>query len=525
MQEQIILIKEMMLGIWSKKHYIIIVTWLICPLAWFSITLMPDQYESEARVYVDTQSLLRPLMKGLMVETDPNIQIQLMVKTLLSRPNLERIARMNDLDLNVDTSEQFERVIDSLENKIEVSRTGRENIFTISSSQANPELAQNIVQSALTVFIENTLGESRQDSDTAQKFLDQQINEYELRLIAAETRLKNFKQKYHSSLPENARDYTGALAINKGKLKEAELKLLEAQTRLDSARAQLNGQKNLQGDGTGSGIQMVTQFDERIKQLQADLDTLSLRFTDQHPDVKELKRRLEQLNIAKSEEIEQFKAASQDNPDALQVLNENPVYQEMKIQVNELENDVASLTVRVEDYKNRIAILEQQILTIPEVDAEFMSLNRDYSIVKKRYEELLNRQESAQLAQQAERSTEKIQFRVIDPPKFPIEPTGPKRTLFAILAFVASIVLGLGLSFLLNSINPKVISASQLTRETNLPIFGIVSANSNLGIIPSLKRKKRLFLASNLMLTLMLFGLISYYHFSDQLLPYITRFF
>ena len=87
------------MGFGLKKHYVIISTWLLCPIGWLGVTTLPDQYESSARVYVDTQSLLRPLMKGLMVETDPNTQIRLMIKTLLSRPNLERITRMTDLDL------------------------------------------------------------------------------------------------------------------------------------------------------------------------------------------------------------------------------------------------------------------------------------------------------------------------------------------------------------------------------------------------------------------------------------------
>ena len=105
-------------GIWLKRRYIIIATWLICPLGWYVVASMPNVYESEARVYVDTQSLLRPLLKGLTVETNPNTQIKLMIRTLLSRPNLERISRMTDLDVQAENSEEYEQIIKDLKEDI-----------------------------------------------------------------------------------------------------------------------------------------------------------------------------------------------------------------------------------------------------------------------------------------------------------------------------------------------------------------------------------------------------------------------
>ena len=153
MQEILEQIIDYLKGIWIKRRYIMISTWLICPLGWYFIAAMPDVYESEARVYVDTQSLLRPLLRGLTVETNPQTQIRLMVKTLLSRPNLERISRMTDLDVQANTNEEYEAIIARLKNDLKISTAGRENIYTLSIDDKNPEMAKNIVQSALTVFI------------------------------------------------------------------------------------------------------------------------------------------------------------------------------------------------------------------------------------------------------------------------------------------------------------------------------------------------------------------------------------
>jgi uncharacterized protein involved in exopolysaccharide biosynthesis len=142
-------------GIWLKRRYIMIATWLICPMGWIMVSQLEDVYESQARVYADTQSILRPLLRGLTVETNPDTQLKLMVKTLLSRPNLERIARMTDLDINASNTEEFEDIISELQSGIKINMSGGRsaaNIFTISYSAKKPEVAKKVVQSALTVF-------------------------------------------------------------------------------------------------------------------------------------------------------------------------------------------------------------------------------------------------------------------------------------------------------------------------------------------------------------------------------------
>ena len=79
-------------GIWNKKRYIMISTWLICPVGFFYVMSLPDVYQSSAKVYVDTPSVLQPLLRGLAIQNDPRQEIAMMVKTLLSRPNIEIIA-------------------------------------------------------------------------------------------------------------------------------------------------------------------------------------------------------------------------------------------------------------------------------------------------------------------------------------------------------------------------------------------------------------------------------------------------
>lgn len=508
-------------GIWLKRRYIIVSTWLLCPASWIFISQLDNVYKSEARVFADTQSLLRPLLKGMTVETNTDDQILLMVKTLLSRPNLERITRMTDLDIQVSTPAAYEELIEDLKTGIIIKKRGgrRENIFTISYEHKDPEMAKSVVQSALTVFIENTIGENRSESDSATKFLDTQLKEYENRLLADEAKLTDFKQKYSDVLPNQYGGYYEKLNIAKEQLKSIELSLSETESQLKNAVAQLEASNKESNGATQNKVQdsnsIVTSYDGRITELESMLDSLLLKYTDKHPDVSEAQNRLTHLNSLRDKEIKDYLNTNSDN--SITQLSQNPVVQNLQIQINSLQSQAASIRVRRDNYANDVKELENKIHILPEIEAELTSLNRGYGITKAQYEKLLGRKETAQLAKQAEDTTSKVNFKIIDPPRAPTEPTGPKRILFLILATFLGAGAGIGLSLIFSQLNPVVTSRNQITRTTGIPVFGIVSATENLGLQKWHRKKTIIFVISNTVLLGLLACFIVYATFPEAI--------
>jgi polysaccharide chain length determinant protein (PEP-CTERM system associated) len=528
MQEVIEQILDYMKGMWIKRRYLMIATWLICPLGWLLVSQLQDNYESEARVFADTQSILSPLLKGMTVESNPDLQIRQMVTTLLSRPNLERISRMTDLDVQATTPQEFDNLISRLRDGISIKKTGgnRQNIFNIKFTDNDPTMARDVVQSVLTVFIENTRGDNRKDSDSAQQFIDSQITEYENRLSEAEGRLTNFKQKYSEVLPNQYGGYYEKLNNSKEQLKSIELILLETQTQLAASKAKLSqpaSSSSSQQSNIVDSNSIKTTFDDRITELTGQLDSLQLRYTEQHPDVKEVQRRLDHLSNKRDIEIEEYLSSSNDDSNEYAPISQNPVIQEIQIQVNQLEGQVASMEVRANNYRNTVKELENKIHILPEIEAELVGLNRGYDITKKQYETLLDRREKAQIGQSADETTSQINFKVIDPPRVPLKPAGPKRILFYVAVTFLGVGVGLGLSFLFSQINPVVTSSSQVSRATGIPIFGIVSATESIGLQSRDKRKTILFVVSNSLLILMLCFFIAYSLFPEAIQAPIHR--
>ncbi|MCC2614851.1 lipopolysaccharide biosynthesis [Aestuariibacter halophilus] len=482
-QEAIDQVMNYVKGVWIKKRYIIVSSWLICPIGWGVVATMPDEYESSARLFVDTNSLLRPLLRGLAVYNNPEQQVNLVAQTLLSRPNLEKIAREADLDITVNTQAEMDELVEGLRQNIKIASTQEQNIYTIRYTSESPELSQRVVRITLNEFIESSLGSNRQSSDSAEEFLTRQIEEYEQRLEEAEQRLADFKISRIDRAPGETGDYYAQLQRVQDELQVTELRLLELESQLKAAKDQLSGEAPVFGlaqqaaPSADLSPAIATKYDARIANMEANLDELLIRYTDNHPDVVKTKSMLENLREDRAKLIKELSQVAQSTGSYSQFgnINQNPVYQEMKLAVAQYENQIASLRVRAEQYRKRQGELKQIIDLVPQIEAEAQGLNRDYEITRQKYLELLQRKEQAELSRKAEATSDDVQFREIDPPTLPTKPTGPNRIMFYSLVLIFGFGTGLGIAFLVSQIKPVVLSASQLKNTFNIPVFGYVS--------------------------------------------------
>lgn len=461
-------------GIWRYRWFTMALAWVIALGGWVAVSRMPDQYQASARVYVDTSSLLRPLLSGLATQSNVGQRLQLMARTLLSRPNLEKVTRMADMDIAAKTPEQMEELIDNLSRGIKFRDTRQENLYTISYENKDGEVAKRVVQALLTIFVESTLGETRDDTNSAQKFLVQQIKKYEARLIESEARIKEFKRKNVSQMPSSGLDYFQRMQEAQANLTEANLLLKEAINRSDELKRQIRGEEPVFGfGGRPSLIPKQKHFlDERIQSLQSRLDELLLQYTDQHPEVMSVKSTIELLEKQRQEELDALPVATE--PTASPV-EQNPVYQQLKIARGRVDANVASLTVRAKEYKDRVDELKMKVNIIPEIEAELKGLNRNYDLTKSNYNALVARLESAKMGEQVEKTGEDVKFKVIDPPRVPILPSGPNRILLSSAVLLGAIGAGIALAFLLSQVRPAVYDQRTLQKLSGLPVFGSVS--------------------------------------------------
>jgi polysaccharide chain length determinant protein (PEP-CTERM system associated) len=462
-------------GMWHRRWIGLAAAWLAAFVAITIVYRIPERYEASARVYVDTESLLKPLLAGLAIQPNIDQQVALISRTLISRPNVEKLVRMADLDLGARSEGARDGLIDGVMNTIRMSGGSSTNLYVISYRDPNPERAKKVVQSLLAIFVESSLGDKRQDSRTAVKFIDDQIKHYVETLQASENRLKEFKLKYIGVAERDGQDYFGRLSRLGSDIENAKLELEAAEQSRDAYRNELQGETAtfLPDVAPNQTNEVLPEIDGRISTLKKGLDALLLKYTDEHPDVVSTKRLIEQLEHQRSADLDARRKATTGKP-AAPSTDRNPVFQQLRVSLADAEATVASARSKLAGYRGQYAQLKAQAQLVPQIEAEYSQLNRDYDIQKKTYESLLARREAAGMGMDVQDSGG-AQFRVIDPPRVSPEPVAPNRTALLGLAFAASLLAGVLASFLASQMMPIFHDARALRDVTKRPILGMVS--------------------------------------------------
>jgi len=495
------------------KWWSLIFAWLVCLGGWGFVSQMPDVFTATTRVHVDTRSILRPLLSGMTIQPDIGSQIRLMTRLIFSRPNIEKIAKMTDLDLTAKDEKSMEKLVLNLQ-KAMVIEGGENNLFSISVTDPDPKMAKKIVQAVLTLFVEQSLGESREDSDSAQKFLEQQIKEHERRLQVAEQAREDYKRANYGLMSggnDGGKDLYAQLNQMASQKEEAKLQVQEAIQRRDEIQRQLKDEEPMiqsYESETESAVVESSPLDVRIETLRSKQDELLLKYTDKHPAVVTLKKSIADLERQKKAEIEAAAVEQPDKPALAKGMEANPIYQQLKIALGEAEANIASLTARAKAYDDKIELLKQQMDDRLKVETQLQGLNRDYDTVKVNYNELLKKRETARMSGTVEQTTDAVKFRIVDPPQVPSKPSAPNRILLSSLVLLGSLVTGLGFAILLSLLRPSFGTIQGLRDSTGLSVLGGISMNW----IPEARRKKRRefmqFLAAVVSLVILYVGVV-----------------
>lgn len=480
MEELISQITTVSKGMWKYRWTGLLIAWVVTLLGSVFVLSVPDKYEASARIFVDTQSILKPLMSGLAIQPNVDQQVVMLSRTLISRPNVEKLIRMADLDLKSQSKADQEALIDALMKNLEIKNVGRDNLYVLSYRDTSPEKAKKVVQSLVSIFIESSLGDSRKDSDTAKRFIDDQIKSYVTKLEEAESRLKAFKLRNIEIQTADGKDMSEHLSAVSGQLNQARLELREAENARDSARHQLALEKSQNADVTSrsllqeSAMSISTpELDGRIEVQKRNLDMLLQRYTDVHPDVVSTRRLIKELEILKRKEVEEMRKTAMANPGAAS--SNSLAYQEISRLLATSEVQVASMRARVGEYSERFNRARELIKTAPQVEAEFAQLNRDYDINKKNYNDLVSRRESATLSGDLDSAAGVANFRLIDPPRASPKPVAPNRFLLMPLALLAAISAGLAATFVTSQLRAVFYDARSLKDAVGLPLLGVVT--------------------------------------------------
>jgi polysaccharide chain length determinant protein (PEP-CTERM system associated) len=492
MLETIAQLRTLLRGIWNYRWTGLITAATVGLIGGLLSIFWPAKYEASARVFVDTQSILKSALINVAVPPNAEQQVAMVARTLISRPNVAEVMNSAQLNLNANDSREREKIIDDLIKDIEFKSSGSPNapnLFTLSYKHHKPETAKAVIQRLQSIFVETSLKNSRVDADSGRRFLDDQIKDYEQKLLLSENALKEFKIKNMGLVPgAGGGDYFSRLQDIEAQVRQARFEVKQSESARDSVKRQLSGESPTLGQGDETivtnpvtGAKIKTDIEERLEAAKKRLDEFRSRYTEEHPDVIGTRRIVETLEQQRKDEIKAFAANPGGAPGTTITRStvSNPVYKELRVQLADAESTLAIQRSKLSEYENRLARTQETASAVPKVEAEFTQLTRDYESNKLNHRKLIDSRESVSITNAMASTAGVAEIRVIDPPRVSPRPASPNRFVLLIASLLAALGAGFGAALMRDQSKPTFFDVRALRTFTGMPLLGGVSYVTN----------------------------------------------
>lgn len=448
------------------------VAWVIGMLGAVVLLFVQDRYEASAKIYVDTQTVLKPLMTGLAFQPDVDQQVKMLARTVISRPNVEQLMKSPAVGLPAPAPGRYDYEVEKLKDKIKFVPSGSGNLYSISYRDVDPQRARRLVESLVNMFIASSSVAKQRDSAEASRFIEEQIKAYEAKLTEAENRVKDFKLRHFGVTGVANQDYFSRMAALSDEVARLKLELSAAEQSRDALRKELSGedpQLPPESLPTGGAAPPKSDVEVRLEAQRRLLDDLLRRYTDAHPDVASVRRTITQLEV----QLRQEEAAARSKGKGHAATN--PVYQRLRVSLAEAEATVASLRTRLAVQQGRLDQIRATASQIPQAEAELAQLNRDYDIIRRNYDQLVARREAASLGVKIDETSGLADFRLVDPPQVAPTAVVPSRRMLAALIALLALAAGAGAAYGLAQLRPVINDMRTLRELTRRPVLGAVS--------------------------------------------------
>lgn len=469
-------------GIWRYRWPAMLAAWCIVLVGWpVAYLVSQPSFTAKAQVYIDTKSVLSPVLKGLTLPTNPSVQIGLMMRQLTARPNLERVIAEVGLDGDESDSTPSDIILETLRGSIVLTaeRTGSDteltNFYSISYTSRDHEVATAVVQSLISAFAENTRAQVRADTDQAIRYLDNQIRARRAQIDDVERRLRDFQQHNLTALTliSGSAGYFEQLAAAQDQLRNVEIDIQKAKSRRAVLQAEIASTPTRIRVVGDDGMPMRTAQEQRLADLRDELDQSVLKYTESYPALRKLRERIANLET---------EIARSPDPASTQA---NVLYDQLQLRMTDLVGTLAELEIQHDHYDQRVKRLQDQISTLPAIEADLNRLRDEHAKTVEGYQALIARRQMIDIGRNLSeekgdaRLGEDFEFRVIEPPSVPVDSTllavWHKRLALAAGVLAVGLAGGIALAFGLVRLRPPIFGQRALGEITRLPVYGVIS--------------------------------------------------
>jgi polysaccharide chain length determinant protein (PEP-CTERM system associated) len=415
-------------------------------------------------------------MEGRAVATGNADRAAIAREVIFSRKILDEIVDVGGWKKTNPTPLELERIIDNIKSRISVANL-RENLIQITYKDSDAERAYLVTQRLADLFIQESLAAKERESSDAYHFIDSQVEIYRAKLTDAEGKLKAYRGENADARPGSETDSNTRIGELRTQVENARMDLMEQRSKESALVSQLSGETEITAVQTREG-----QYRARLAELQTQLDTLLLTYTDKHPDVIRVRHQMADLqDQVKREEAQREQRTAANSPPLLDdAVQFNPLYQELRSKLAEVRRNIAAQQSRMAASESLLQSELDRGRRIADSENRLSELTRDYEVNRDIYQDLLKRRENARVSMNLDADHRGLTFVIQEPAELPLRPSGLRFMHFSLAGLGAGILFPIALLFGLVRLDPRIRVASQIERLTGIPVLASVPVYATL---------------------------------------------
>ena len=429
---------------------------------------LKKNYTSAVQLYVDDRNLVSPLMDT--ENTADRDKAKLAKQELFANDIVDEILDVVGFADNSTSPAEREELRDDLINDTGVLNINNQ-LLEIYYSHSDPKIAFQTTSLYAELFLKKTMDSTNEETSEAFEFILDQVGTYRSKLEDAERRLEKFRN-------ENP----GVSALTGGNVTA---RIIELQRDYDTTQLlyaeQSQTRKTLQAELSNESSTLAHDYQmgqtrDQLGSLQAQIDTLSLSYTNDYPDIIRLRQQMD--DVRNQAALRTGNASSNNQVQAAftysGAVNLSPVYQQLR-------SDLARASAEADASQSRLrqikVLIDKEISrSETSVTAERVlgELTRDYNINKDIYEGLLKKQESARITMTLGSEQQGVLYRIQQKANFPARPNGLRYLHIVVLGLMLASILPFVYLAMFLKLDPRIRTGSSITEVLELPLLTIV---------------------------------------------------
>jgi polysaccharide chain length determinant protein (PEP-CTERM system associated) len=505
-----------LIGECYARRNTIFVMFVVISLSFLAVgSVWPKRYTSFTIIHADETNILQPLMQGTAEASRATDHAANAREIIFGEKIMNQI--MKDagwLKTNPSDVEQ-EKIKKSIKEKVTIGSVG-DNLIRIAYRDDKPMRSYITAKQMAHLFINEGDRAKIEESEAAYQFIEKQVSEYLEKLSKVEEELRLYRSENPDARPGSEAEVSTRISSLKTNIEQTRLQLRESTIRKNSLKQQLSGEAAITISQSREG-----QYRSKIADLQAQLETLRLDYKDTYPDIVRLKHQITDLKEAMNRERRRQaeardKAKSSGGTYIDEAIILNPLYQQLRSDASSTETQIATLRARISEMNKMLESEYARARRIHGGEAALSKLTRDYQVNQEIYQDLLRRRERARVSRSLDQEQQGLTFKVQEPAKIPLLPTGMRFMHFAAAGLLLGLAVPFGLIYILLQVDPRIRFAHVLSADLKLPVLAEITRISSINEIRKAKVNLLLLLVGTGMV-LLIYGYVGWLKVSGQL--------